>query len=192
MLTRSFFLAALALTAPLSASAQDWAIDPSHTSILFEVDHLGFSTVKGTFREFDAEVTFDPDNVAATTVTFTVDAASVDTFWAARDEHVRTADFLDVANHPEITFVSKSVTLDGDTAATVVGDLTIRGITQEITLEGTLNQIGENPFVPGQEIAGFTLTGEIDRTAFGIDLFAPVIGAVLPLTINVELVKQAG
>ncbi len=192
MFLRALPVVAVLSAAPFAAAAQDWAVDPSHTSIFFEVDHLGFSTVTGTFREIAAEVAFDPDDVAATTVEVTIDAASVDTFFAARDEHIRAADFLDVEAHPQITFVSKSVTLEGETEATVVGDLTMKGVTQEVTFAGTLNQIGANPFMPGQEIAGFTLTGEIDRTAFGIDFGAPVIGAVLPVTINVELVRQAG
>jgi len=182
------FAAALVL-APLAASAQEWAFDPAHTSVAFKVNHLGFSDVTGFFREFEAEIAFNPDDLAATSVSFTVDAASVDTLWAARDEHLRSADFLDVANHPKISFVSSSVASTGDTTATVTGDLTIKGVTKEVTLDATLNQIGPNPFIPEQQVAGFTLIGEIDRTEFGIDFGAPVIGATLPLTINVELVQ---
>ncbi len=177
---------ALAL-APLPLLAADWSFDKSHTTVLFTVEHLGFSDTTGIFRDFDGDVTFDPENIAATEVSFTVDAASIDTFWEARDEHVRGADFLDVANHPQITFVSTAVEQTGDATATVTGDLTIRGVTQQVALDAVLNKLDANPFNPTVQIAGFTLTGEIDRTEFGIDYGAPVIGTLMPLTINVEL-----
>lgn len=189
MFSRTVVFAAALSLAPLAASAQEWAFDPSHTSVSFQVNHLGFSNVTGFFREFEADVSFDPDDLAATQVTFTIAADSVDTLWPARDEHVKPPDFLDVANHPEITFVSTGVETTGDTTATLTGDLTIKGVTQEVAFDATLNQIGPNPFNPEQQVAGFTLTGEIDRTDFGIDFGAPAIGATMPVTINVELIQ---
>lgn len=186
-LRAALFASTLAL-APAAALAE-WAVDPSHTHVSFTVDHLGFSDVKGVFREFDAEVSFDPEDLAATAATFTIAAGSVDTLWGPRDEHIRSGDFLDVANHPEITFVTTAVEPTGEGTATVTGDLTIRGVTNPVKLDATLNAIGPNPFNAEQQIAGFTLTGEIDRTAFGIDFGAPAIGAVMPVTINVELVR---
>lgn len=191
MTIRPIALAALLAAAPLGAHAQSWTIDPAHTSIIFTIEHLGFSQVTGTFRDIAAEVSFDPDAIASTEVAFTVQAESIDTFWPARDEHVRGADFLDVANHPEITFASTAIAETGETTAEVTGELTIRGVTESVTLDATLNQLGPNPFQPETTIAGFTLTGEIDRTAFGIDFGAPAIGAVMPITVNVELI-QAG
>jgi polyisoprenoid-binding protein YceI len=170
-------------------AAAEWTIDPAHTQILFSVDHLGFTQVRGVFRDYDGTVAFDPENLEATEVSLAIDAASVDTLWEARDEHIRSADFLDAANHPEITFVSTGVAATGDNAAEITGDLTIRGETRPVTLAATLNNLGPNPFNPEQEIAGFTLTGEVDRTEFGIDFGAPAIGAVLPVEITVELVR---
>lgn len=181
-------LAAAVALSPAAALAE-WTLDRAHSNIAFTVDHLGFSDVKGLFREFEAEVAFDPEDLASTEVRFTIAAASVDTLWEARDEHLRSGDFLDVANHPEITFATTSVATTGENTAEVTGDLTMRGVTQEVTFDAVLNQIGPNPFNAEQNIAGFTLTGEIDRTAFGIDFGAPVIGAVLPVTVNVELVQ---
>lgn len=183
---RSLLLGSAVAFAPLPALAE-WTMDPSHTSVEFEVSHLGFSTVSGFFREMDGEVSFDPGNLAATEVSVAIDAASVDTLWPARDEHLRGGDFLDVENHPEITFVSTGVEVTGDDTAVITGDLTIRGETNPVSLDATLNQIGANPFNPEQQIAGFTLSGEIDRTEFGVDYGAPAIGAVMPVTINVEL-----
>jgi polyisoprenoid-binding protein YceI len=128
MLLRAAALATLLALAPVSARAE-WALDPSHTHVGFTVNHLGFSDVTGMFRAVDAEVRFDPQDLAATEVTVTIDAASVDTFWAIRDEAIRSGDFLDVANHPEIRFVTTAVTPTGDGTATVTGDLTLRGVT---------------------------------------------------------------
>jgi polyisoprenoid-binding protein YceI len=172
---RSILLGSAVAVAPLPALAE-WTIDPAHTSVSFEVSHLGFSTVTGFFRELEGEVSFDPENLDATEVSVKIDAASVDTLWAARDEHVRSGDFLDVENHPEITFVSTGVEVTGEE-------------TNPVSFDAVLNQIGENPFDPEQRIAGFTLAGEIDRTEFGVDFGAPVISAVLPVTINVELTQ---
>lgn len=188
MFIRSIALATALVSAPLAAQA-DWSLDPSHTSIMFSVNHLGFSDTIGFFEGFDGDISFDPENIAATSVSFTIDAASVNTLWEARDTHIRAADFLDVENHPSITFTSTSVEQTGDNTATVTGDMMMRGVTQEVTFDAVLNQLGANPFNPTAEIAGFTVTGEIDRTAFGIDFAAPVVGAIIPVTINTELNK---
>ncbi|MEM1162192.1 MAG: YceI family protein, partial [Pseudomonadota bacterium] len=108
-ITNFIAAAALAVTLPFAAHAEPYAIDKSHAHVTFTVGHLGFSTTHGQFRKFDASVDFDPSSVEATKVSFTIDAASVDTFWEARDQHIRGKDFLDVENHPEITFVSTGV-----------------------------------------------------------------------------------
>ncbi len=100
---------------------------------------------------------------------------------------MRGADFLDVSNHPEITFVSTSVVKTGDNTADLTGDLTIRGVTKSITLKAVLNKLGPNPFNPEAQVAGFTLTGDVDRTEFGVNYGAPAIGATMPLTIHLEM-----
>ncbi len=187
MTLRSLILAAAIATAPLAAHATAWTVDKSHTQITFSVGHLGFSDTNGIFRDFDAQITFDPEDIPATSVSFTVKADSIDTFWEARDNHIRTADFLNTAEHPDITFVSTSVTQTGDETADVTGDLTILGVTKSVTFAATLNQIGPNPFNPAVEVAGFKLTGEIDRTEFGMGFGAPAIGAVIPFTVDLEM-----
>lgn len=184
--TAAAALAATLIAAP-AALAEPYVIDKSHAHVTFTVDHLGFSTVHGHFRSFDAEIDFDPGRVEATSVVFTIDAASVDTFWEARDNHVRGKDFLDIANHPTIVFRSTSVTPTGADTATVIGDLTIRDVTQEITLEAKLNRLGPSPFNPQQTVAGFTATGEIDRTAFGVSYAAPAVGVTVPIRIDLEM-----
>lgn len=188
MLSRLALATAIAI-APVSAFA-DWELDKSHTAIVFEVSHLGFSNTVGFFEEFEADIDFDVDDLTATKVTFTIEADSINTLWPARDRHVRSGDFLDVENHPQITFVSTAVEQISDTTAILTGDVTLRGVTQSVDFEVAINNIAPNPFRPQVEIAGFTITGELDRTDFGISFGAPAIGAVLPVTINTELTKR--
>ena len=178
--------AALIFAAPV-AQADTYVLDKSHAHVTFEVGHLGFSTVHGQFRTFDANISFDPGNVEGTQVSFTIDAASVDTFWEARDNHIRGKDFLDVANHPQITFVTTSVSPTGADTADINGNLTIRGVTQPITLQGKLNKLGPSPFNPNQTIAGFTVTGQIDRTQYGVNYAAPAVSAIIPIRIELEM-----
>ncbi|MEL6427158.1 MAG: YceI family protein [Pseudomonadota bacterium] len=187
MFLRSTVLAAALITAPFAATASAWTLDKSHAHITFSVSHLGFSDTQGAFREFEADITFDPEDISATEVSVTIDASSVDTFWEARDAHIRRADMLDVENHPTITFVSTGVEQTGDNTAVVTGDMTLLGETREVTFDAVLNNLGPNPFNPEKTIAGFTLNGEIDRTEFGMGFGAPAIGTVIPVTINIEM-----
>lgn len=187
MMIRTIALGAALALAPATAFA-DWQLDPSHSAVVFQVEHMGFSTVTGVFPAVEADIqNFDPDNLEQASVEVTLDATAITTFWEARDEHIRSGDFLDVENYPEITFVSTGVEQTGDGTAEVTGDLTIKDVTKPVTLTAKINKIGESPVQPGTQVAGFTLTGEIDRTEFGIDAYAPAVGAVLPVTINVEL-----
>lgn len=169
------------------AQAEPWKIDPAHGAVTFSVEHLGFSITQGRFRKFDAEIDFDPENIEAASVAFTIDAASVDTNWPERDKHVKSGDFLGVEEFPEITFVSKSVRLiDGDTAE-VTGDLTIRDVTREETFTATMRRLGPSPFNPEQQVAGFVVEGEIDRTDYGVSYGAPAIGVTVPLRVDMEI-----
>ncbi|MGG7566259.1 YceI family protein [Rhodovulum sp. DZ06] len=182
--------AALSLVAAMPAAAEPWTLDKSHAAVTFQVNHLGFSSVQGVFRSFDAAVDFDPADIASSSVEFTIDAASIDTFWEARDNHIKTGDFLDVENHPTITFKSTSVEKLSDTTAKVTGELTMVGVTREETFDVTLNKLGPSPFNADLTVAGFTVEGVIDRTAYGMGYGAPAIGAELPLRVDLELNKQ--
>ena len=180
-------VAATIATSPVAVLAAPQVLDKSHAHVTFSVGHLGFSTVHGQFRKFDANIDFDPGNVEATTVSFEIDAASVDTFWEARDKHIRSKDFFDVTNHPKITFVSSSVTPTGTDTADVAGDLTLRGVTKPVLFKATLNKLGPSPFNPNQTIAGFTIDGEIDRTEFGVSYAAPAVSAIIPIRVELEI-----
>jgi len=179
--------AALALAGPALAEPEPYVVDKSHAFVTFTVDHLGFSEVHGLFQEFEAEVMLDPDAVESSSVRFVIDAASVNTFWPKRDEHIRGGDFLAVEEYPDIVFESTAITPTGGETADVTGNLTIRDVTREVTFEAVLNKIGPSPFDPDQTIAGFTATGVIDRTAFGVDYAAPAVGAMIPVTIQLEM-----
>ena len=187
MLVKRLLAAAAISVLPLTAPAAPYVLDKSHAHITFTVGHLGFSSVHGQFRKFDAEIDFDPGNVEATRVTFTIDADSVDTFWDARDKHVRSKDFLDVKNHPQITFASTDVVPTGSDTADITGNLTIRGTTLPVTFNAKLNKLGPSPFNPNQTIAGFTVTGDIDRTKFGVSYAAPAVSAIIPIRIELEM-----
>jgi polyisoprenoid-binding protein YceI len=186
-LTNLIPAAALVLSAGAALAAEPWAIDKSHAHITFTADHLGFSMVHGQFREFDAEILFDPENIAATELTVTVNADSVDTFWADRDTHLRGPDFLNVAEHPTITFVSTGVEQTGENTAVVTGDLTMLGETREVTFDATLNKIGPSPFDASKTIAGFTVTGEIARADFGMTYGGDAFAARIPIRVDLEM-----
>ncbi len=179
-------LAALVSTSALAADT--YALDPSHARLSFTVGHLGFSDVLGMFDTVEGTLTLDEENPANSSVSITIDASSIDTGWDARDTHIRTGDFLDVENSPTITFESTSVEVTGDTTATVTGDLTLLGQTQPVTLDVTLNQLGDNP-LSGTPTVGFDATTTIDRTAFGNDTFAPAIAPELPVVVSFEFTK---
>jgi polyisoprenoid-binding protein YceI len=178
---------ALAFAAAPALASEPWTVDKSHAHITFTADHLGFSVVHGQFRDFDAEILFDPENIAATQLNVTVDAASIDTDWPERDTHIRSADFLNVDEHPTITFVSKSVEQTGDDTAVVTGDLTMIGQTREVAFEAKLNRIAPSPFDPNRTVAGFTATGEIVRADFGMAFGGDAFAARVPVRIDLEM-----
>lgn len=179
--------AGLSLLAAGPLAAAPWQIDKSHSSVAFSVDHLGFSNVHGVFRDFDAVVDFDPESMETASVAFTIQAGSVDTYWEARDEHIRGADFLDTESHPEISFVSKTVRLVDEDTAEVTGDVTIKGVTKEETFTAQLRKLGPSPFNPELQVAGLIIEGAIDRTAYGVDFGAPAIGVMMPIRVEVEM-----
>jgi polyisoprenoid-binding protein YceI len=172
-----------------------WTIDPAHAEIGFAVRHLMIATVRGRFGVVDGTVTIDDANPKNSKVDVTVDVASIDTRQEMRDNHLRSADFFDVANHPKMRFVSKRI--DGNLAGSfrVIGDLTIRGTTREVSLDVSLEGRGMDPW--GKERAGFSAKGKISRSDFGVqwnqalETGGVTVGDEVKLSIDVELVRQA-
>lgn len=187
---------ALALTTP--ALAGTYAIDASHSVVSFKVKHLGISTVLGTFEKFDGTFEYDAKTNKATGATATIEAASVNTKDEKRDGHLKGADFFDVEKTPQITFKATSITPIKENKFTVKGDLTLRGVTKPVTLDGTFGGTVTDPW--GNEKAAFSATGVINRTDFGItwnknlDKGGLLVGNEVTLSIEVEgaLQKEAG
>lgn len=172
-----------------------WQIDGSHSTVEFAVKHMMISTVRGRFTRFEGQINLDEQDLAGSSVNVSTDVASLDTHDEKRDEHLRSADFFDVANHPTMTFVSQRITATGGDNFDVVGDLTIRGVTKEITLKATREGAGTSPW--GTEVAAYVATGEIDRKDFGLNWNVALetggilVGDKVKLNLEVEAIKQA-
>ncbi len=158
------------LTAALtsgSALAGGWDVDKPHTKIGFEVPHMMISTVEGHFNTYEATVNYDEKNPASLSFDVTIDASSVYTNNEKRDGHLKSADFFDVANHPNITFKSTKTDVVSPGKFKVTGDLTIRGITKSVTLDVTgLDKVIETPW--GFRKAGVKATGTVNRHDFDL------------------------
>lgn len=168
--------------------AGTFAIDETHVHAAFRVSHLGFSETIGNFDEVSGSFTLDPADPSASSVSVTIATASIDTAHEERDAHLRGEDFFKVEKFPEMTFVSTAVEPTGDTTANVTGDLTMLGVTKPVTLDVTFNKAGPHPF-NGKYVAGFSATGTLDRTEWGMEYGAPAIGTEVTLMIEAEGIR---
>ena len=141
-----------------------WTFDPAHTSIGFTVKHLMAAKVRGGFKSFSGTI-IQGEDAASTSATVTIEAASIDTGVEDRDNHLRSGDFLDVENHPTITFETTSIT-QADSGFVVTGDLTVRGVTKPVTLDMTYGGIVNDPW--GNAKAIFSGETKINREEFGL------------------------
>ena len=179
-----------------STASQEYAIDPAHTRAHFSVRHMMISNVKGEFTRVSGKVVLDPAVLAQSHVEAVIDASSLQTGDEQRDAHLKSADFLDVANHPEIRFVSKHIELAGEGEHLVKGNLTIRGVTKLVTLkvEGPTAEF-KDPW--GSLRVGATATTKIDRKDFGLvwnvalEAGGILVGETVSITIDVELTRAA-
>ncbi len=171
-----------------------WIIDQAHSEIKFKVKHLIVSTVTGQFNSFSGTVIADNPDFSDAKITFEADINSIDTKNEQRDGHLKSPDFFDAANHPKLTFESKSIKKKSDGEYLLTGDLTIRGTKKEITLDVTYN--GTVKGFGGVEVAGFEITGKLNRFDFGLQWNALteaggiVVGEEVKIEISTELNKQ--
>ena len=171
-----------------------WKVDKAHTRVGFAVKYMGVATVHGEFREFDGAIEIGED-LADTRAYGRVDAASLDTNHAQRDEHLRTTDFFDAEGHPELTFRSKTIEPVDDDTFRVIGDLSINGVTNEVALTAEFG--GVETGLDGLERIGFEVTGQVSRKAFAMKFDAAlgsgnaVIADKVKIVIDVAAVKEA-
>ena len=176
-------------TTPLPLTPGQWTLDKSHSGVHFAVRHLGLSNVRGRFDTFDATLDIGAD-LTAISIAAEIDLTSVNTNNADRDAHLRSTDFFGTEEHPVMTFLSSSVSADGEDYA-LTGDLTIAGVTRPVTLDVEFNGTDVFP-ADNSTHAGFTASGQIKRSDFGID-FGIVLGAdkvMLGDKIKIELELQ--
>ena len=171
-----------------------WDLDPAHTTIEFAVKHMMFTTVRGRFTKFSGTLRVDERDPNLSGVDVDIDAASIDTGVGDRDAHLRSADFLDVENHPRITFRSTDVqgahAKDGDRFR-VAGELDIRGQAMPVTLDVTFEGIGKDPW--GKQRSGFAARAEIDRREWGLkwNQALEAGGVLVANTVKIEIEAQA-
>lgn len=185
-----------ALGLPVYSFGASWQIDPDHSSFQFKVRHLMVSNVKGNFSKvIKGSLLFDDKDIPATKGEVVIDAGSVNTSHAKRDEHLRGPDFFDVARYPTITFVSRQVTQTGPDQLRVVGDLTIHGVTREVAIDvqGPTPEV-KDPWASFRR--GLTGTTKINRKDFGItwnkalDSGGAVVGDEVEISVEIEMVRK--
>ena len=175
---------------PAEVQAGTYKLDSGHGKITWSVNHLGFSTYVGQFINVSADLTLDPANPSASTLTATVPLADVAPNDDGLKAHLQTPDFFNTAEFPTATFAAKSIVVDRDdpTEADVIGDLTLHGVTRSVTLEVQFNQAG--PSMGNTYKVGFDGEATIRRSDFGMSYGLPAIGDEVELHIEGEFVKQ--
>ncbi|MDH5668359.1 MAG: YceI family protein [Nitrospira sp.] len=180
---------------PFIAEAETarWRIDPDHSLIEFRVSHMMVSKTTGRFVDYHGVVTMDAAAKTFATMEATINAASVDTKHEKRDAHLRNTDFLDVSRYPTMTYSMKRYTKQGE-QYTFIGDLTLRGVTKEVTLIGSFNGFAQDPW--GNTRAGFSVDGTLNRKDFGmtwnktLDNGGLVVGNDVQIRLEIECVKE--
>jgi polyisoprenoid-binding protein YceI len=172
-----------------------WAIDPTHSEVEFKIKHLVISTVKGIFKEFTGSVDVDGEDFSTADFHFEANVDSIFTNQTDRDNHLKSADFFDVANFPKISFKSTAVAEKSEDTYEITGDLTVRDVTKSIQLTAEFGGVATDPYRNVK--AGFEITGAINRKEFGLTFHAVtetgniVLGEDIKLNINLQFAKQA-
>jgi polyisoprenoid-binding protein YceI len=171
-----------------------WAIDPAHSNVGFGVKHMMFTTVRGRFGDVRGTITLDEQRLENSSVEVEIDVASIDTRDEKRDAHLRSADFFDAAQFPTMTFRSTRVEPRRGDEARVTGDLTIHGVTREVTLDTTMTGRGTNPW--GVDVIGFEASTRISRKDFGLEWNVALesggflVGDEIKIELDIEAAKQ--
>ena len=167
----------------------NYEIDPNHVSVIFKIDHFGFSSYVGRFNSVNAALDFDPATPAESVLNVVIDTASVDSRNAFIDAQLKGPAMFDAAKHPEITFVSTKTEPGGGDTARVTGDLTLAGATHPVILEIVLNGAGSNPLTRAETL-GFSAKAVFRRSEFGLSAWIPAVGDTVSVEIEAEFVRR--
>ena len=182
-------MAALAfMTAPAKAAVETYELDKPHTQILFFVEHMNVSLSSGEFLDYEGTLNIDSENPENSTVDVTIQTASIDMGDEKWDAHMKNEDFFHVEEYPTMTFKSTDVNVTGEETAEMTGDLTILGVTKPVTLAVEFRNKGTHAY-SGRELIGFSATGNIKRSEWGMDYGIPNVGDDVEIRIEVEGIK---
>ncbi|UTW46527.1 polyisoprenoid-binding protein [bacterium SCSIO 12696] len=170
-------------------AADRYVGDNSHTEVIFKVNHLGFSTTYGRFTNVESELVYDPHDLSKSGVSATIYTGSVDVGHGPKTDHMKRGDFFNVSKFPEMTFKSTSVQVIDDKQLNVTGNLTLLGVTKPVSLYVVINKIGKHPIYQSDAI-GFSATGKLNRTEWGMDAYAPMVGEEVAFNIEFEGTKD--
>ena len=177
--------------APAFAAPVTYKIDPTHTIVLAQWNHFGFSNPSASFGNVEGTLVYDAADVARSSVEVTLPLSGLEGFSAKFNEHLRSADFFDAAKFPKATFKSTKVEAAGEGKLKVTGDLTVKDITRPVVLDVTLNKAADHPMTKAPTI-GFDATTTISRTEFGVGAYAPNVGDAVTLRITTEASAPKG
>ncbi|MEO1241350.1 MAG: YceI family protein [Pseudomonadota bacterium] len=169
--------------------AGNYSLDPAHASLIFKIDHLGFSTYVGRFNSFDISLDFDENDPTAARVEAVIDMTSLD---VANDDFANTltgSNWFNANRFPEAVFQSTAIKVTGDNRGVMTGDLTLHGVTQPVTLDVTFNGGGSDR-LRGAYVIGLSATSEISRRAFGVDRFDGIVGDAVKIEIEAEFLRE--
>lgn len=194
-MTKTILILSAFMLSVFSVDAQEttWAFDNAHSSIQFSVSHMVISELTGNFHEYEGTVKANKPDFSDATINLSIMVGSIDTDNEKRDEHLRAADFFDTEKYPTMTFQSKAMEKKGENKYNLIGDLALHGVTKEVILNVKYGGTVTDPY--GNVKAGFKITGEIDRTDFGLkynsvmDSGGLTIGEEVGIICNVELIK---
>lgn len=176
---------------PASAQVERYKFDDPHTQVVFMVNHMGFSNSIGKFTDYEGTIEFNRDEPAKSTVEVTIETDSLDFADDTWNEHVEAADMLNVEKFPTMTFKSTNIDVTGEKTAKITGDLTLLGVTKPVVLDTVFNNAGKAPMGNVYK-AGFSATGTLKRSDFGMTKGIPMVGDEIKLIIEVEANREGG
>ena len=178
------------LASATAGQAADYTIDPNHSHFGFMIDHLGFAKIVGLFSNFSGTLGFDSNNVSASKLAVTVKTESLQTQFAARDKDLKGADWFNVTEFPEMTYVGTEFVKKDEHTGTITGNLTLHGVTKPVTLNVVVNKVGQNP-LDKINSAGFSARGTLKRSDFGMKTFLGPIGDDVDLIVEIEAKQKS-